>query len=414
MIAYNRTYLENKGLVEKAKYWFAKKLISSEQMALVLDKYNVRFYTPAIFIKIGLFIFTYILIGAAISMYSVIFLLFDKNMDEGFGTFTSFLFAAGSFAALELLIKNKNLFRSGIDEALLYAGLGFLIAALCFLFGDIFDKENTFLFYCILLLPILGAAVVRYTDRLVAMLLAICLYAAYFLLILKLGDIAKMIMPFALMILSAVIYRLTKGPSLISPKGRSLGAQTPSLWEGWGGPYKSCIVVFECVALIVFYLACNYYIIRESSIAFFDMSLAPGEDIPLAFVFYILTAIVPIAYVYFGLKRKDKVLLWIGLVLVAAAALTFKYYFSLGHPEITLTLAGTVMIIIAYVSIKYLKTPKHGITFEEEKDEDSFLKTNAEALIIAQSFSQQGQSQQQSDTNLGGGDFGGAGAGGKF
>ena len=62
-----------------------------------------------------------------------------------------------------------------------------------------------------------------------------------------------------------------------------------------------------------------------------------------------------------------------------------------------------------------MKTPKHGITFEEDKDEDHFLKTNAEALIIAQSFSQQGQNiSQQDDVKLGGGDFGGAGAGNQF
>ena len=73
------------------------------------------------------------------------------------------------------------------------------------------------------------------------------------------------------------------------------------------------------------------------------------------------------------------------------------------------------MIVLAYASIKYLKIPKYGITFEEENDEDSFLKTNAEALIIAQSFTQQAQSnQQQNTTEFGGGDFGGAGAGSKF
>ena len=144
------------------------------------------------------------------------------------------------------------------------------------------------------------------------------------------------------------------------------------------------------------------------------MNLAEGEDIPLAFIFYALTALIPIGYIFMGLKNKDKVSLWIGLLLVAVAVLTFKYYFSLGHPEVTFTIAGTIMILIAYFSIRYLKTDKHGITFKEDVDEDNFLKTNAEALVIAQSFSQQVHSPQQANNDLGGGDFGGGGSGGKY
>ncbi|MCK6648190.1 MAG: hypothetical protein L6Q66_00910 [Bacteroidia bacterium] len=47
-------------------------------------------------------------------------------------------------------------------------------------------------------------------------------------------------------------------------------------------------------------------------------------------------------------------------------------------------------------------------------DEDNFLKTNAEALEIAQSFSQQVHSPQQANSDLGGSDYGGGGSGGKF
>lgn len=397
MIAYNKEYLLNILLLQKAKYWFAKKLLSQEQYKTITEKYVSGFYTPALFVKIGLFIFTYILISAAMSMYSVFFVMMLDSGSEGFMGFTSFLFAVACFVALELLIKNKNLFRSGIDEALLYAGIGFTYGFLAFLFMDIsFRAEDMALFYAILSLPLLGTALARYADRLVALAFIICLYAAFFLLVMKTGDIAKMIMPFALMALSALLY-----------------FQSRKYWSNEGLVYwKHCFTVFECVALIVFYLACNYFVIRESSIEFFDLELTEGEDIPLAFLFYILTALVPISYVYFGLKRKDKTLLWIGLLLVAAAVLTFKHYFSLGHPEVTLTLAGSIMIIIAYFSIKYLKTPKHGITYEEETDEDNFLKTNAEALVIAQSFSQ--QSQPQNDPKFGEGGFGGGGAGSKF
>jgi uncharacterized membrane protein YgcG len=214
---------------------------------------------------------------------------------------------------------------------------------------------------------------------------------------LKFGEIAKNIMPFALMSVSVFIYLAAKKLK-----------QRNDLFY-----WKQCILVFECVALLVFYLACNYFIVRESSLEYFNLQLHEGEDIPIAFVFYILTAAVPLFYVYLGLRKKDKIILWIGLVLIAIAALTFKNYFSLGHPEITLTIAGLTMISVAYFFMKYLKTTKHGITFEDEPDGDNLLKSNAEALLIAQSFTP--NSSQQSDSpQFGGGGFGGGGTGSNY
>lgn len=144
------------------------------------------------------------------------------------------------------------------------------------------------------------------------------------------------------------------------------------------------------------------------------MNLKPGQDIPLAIFFYIFTALVPLLYVFYGLKKRNKTLLWIALILIAAAALTFKYYFSLGHPEITLTSVGIVMILVAYISIQFLKTPKYGITFKEESEEDNFIKTNAEALLVAQSFSQGATEQGTQTDGFGGGKSGGGGAGGNY
>ena len=102
----------------------------------------------------------------------------------------------------------------------------------------------------------------------------------------------------------------------------------------------------------------------------------------------------------------------VSLILIAAAALTFKYYFSLGHPEISLTIGGLIMIGVAYFSIRYLKSDRKGITFKDDPDEDNFLKSNAEALVIAQSFS--APAVQQSGVEMGGGTFGGGGSGNKF
>lgn len=396
MIAYDTTLIRNLAIVKKAKQWYSHQLISTEQMRTIQKNYKTEFYNPNLFIKIGLFLFTWIAIFAALGMYAVLFhSAFDSSL-KGFFIFTCLFFAAICIAALELFIKGKHIFRSGVDECLLYTAIGFIFSGIAYLFHNVSNDQNNILLICIIVVPFLIAGVIRYSDRLVSLVLGITLYTIFFLLLLKFGEIAKMIMPFALMLVSVFLYFIIKKQQ-----------QRRELFY-----WNHCLVIFECLALITFYLAGNYFVIRESSINFFDLKLNTGEDIPLAFVFYILTAIVPLTYIYFGLKRKDKTLLWIGLILVAAAALTFKNYFSLGHPEIALTISGMVMIIVAYAAIRYLKTPKHGLTFKEEIDEDSFLRSNAEALLIAQTFTP--HTTPSSDPELGGGSFGGAGSGGSF
>jgi hypothetical protein len=397
MIAYDIELIRNLAIVKKSKQWYSKQLLSTEQMAAVLKNYKTAFYNPNLFIKIGLFIFTWFVIFSALGFYSVAFFSFLNHGENIFSIFTCFLFAAICFIALELFIKHKKLYCSGVDDCLLYTSLGFLLAGLRFMLNYGYSSQNSFLLLNMLAAPFLAAAVIRYLDRFISLLLIICLYTIFFLLFLKIGEVAKMIMPFALMVVSVPLYLGVKKQK----QGRNL-----FYW-------KNCLVVFECAALLVFYIACNYFVIRESSITFFDQKLGEGEDIPLAFIFYILTAIIPLLYVYYGLKKKDKVLLWVGLAVVAGAVLTFKYYFSLGHPEITLTFAGALMITIAYLSIRYLKTSRHGLTFTEEQDADHFLKSNAEALMIAQTFGQQ-HTPPSGSTEFGGGSFGGAGSSDTF
>ncbi len=397
MIAYNTTYLRNIAIVKKAKLWFSHRLISPEQMATTLKKYDAPFYKPNLFIKIGLFIFTCVLISAALGFYCLFAYSGNHDLGSGFASFTCFLFAVGCFVCLELFIKNNKLYNSGIDDALLYSALSFLFSGICIMVDT--TTDNRILFSLAFFFPFVVMAAIRYVDTPVTLAAALCMYAIFFYALLNIGAVAKLIMPFPLMLFSVPVF-------FIARKQKQNDAYF--LW-------KHCVAVCEAVALILFYLACNYFVIRESSIAFFDMKLEDGQNIPLAFLFYFLTATVPLLYTYYALKTKNKTILLISLLLITTSALTFKYYFSLHHPEITLTGAGIIMILIAYFSIKYLKTDKHSISFKENVNEDNFLKKNAEALIIAQSFSSQATNQHQNDSNtFGGGDFGGGGSGNSY
>ena len=410
MIAYNTQLLKNISILKKTKQWFGQKLLSDEQFKQAYKTYNTPFYNPNIFIKIGLFLFTCFAISSSVGFCYLFYFSSGShyNDEQLFSIVINFVFSIACIFVLEKLIKAKLLFRSGVDEALLYSAIIFLIVTLYMIFSinkyahynGYETTDNTTLWIAIIIFPFLIAASMRYIDRLVTIFTVIVFYSICFLLFIKTGDIAKLVMPFLFMIISAVLYFFVKK------------YQKNDRFIKW----KNLLQTVELTTMIVFYLSCNYFVIREASVTFFNMEITHANDVPLAFLFYILTALVPIVYIYSGLKTKNKLHLLAGLILLTASAVTFKYYFSMGHPEITLTLAGIVMVVVAYVSIRYLKTDKFGITYKEEFDEDNFLKSNAEALVLMQSFATATSPSQPTIDNekFGGGEFGGAGSGGNF
>jgi hypothetical protein len=77
-----------------------------------------------------------------------------------------------------------------------------------------------------------------------------------------------------------------------------------------------------------------------------------------------------------------------------------------------MVIAGAVLIVLAYILIRYLRIPRNGFT-SAPSDEPHPLDTPlVEGLIVAETF----QPQQPADAGLqfGGGSGGGGGAGGQY
>ena len=206
MKAYNDDTIKNSFLKKKAAFWHANKLISDQQYADILKQYSSSFQSSNVFVKIGLFIFISFIALASLGIYSLLFsgLMYAVDGSFIFWTFSCLLFAAACFFVLESFIKNKNIYNSGTDEALLYIGLTFLAVAIFILTDEI--SSNSPLLYFSTALPFIAFAAIRYADRIATLALSFCVYAILFLVIMKLGDVAKLIMPFALMLFSAVLY----------------------------------------------------------------------------------------------------------------------------------------------------------------------------------------------------------------
>ena len=396
MLAYKTEHIDNSEILRNAKKWNKNKLITDQNYETIKSKYANPLYTPNLFIRIGLFIFTFISAFAAIGL-----LMLVTNFSGSQSGFRIHCIVDGIIllALLELLVKGKELYKSGIDDALLYMVVGSLVTGFCLLFynNDLGDSTSMIV-NCFIALPFLILFGIRYSDMLLAAVTFVCAFLLIFLLVSKTGESSKYSMPFIVMILSTALY-------LVLLKFRKL-----TQFRFW----DSSLWILEILSLLIFYLAGNYFVVRTMSEELFGLELNVGEDIPFAFFFYTYTAIVPLVYIFLGLKDKNKVLLQSGLILVVVSVATFKYYYSLGHQEITLTISGIVMIVVAWLSIRYLKVPKFGITYIEDINENTVENFDAEALLTAQTFLNTQSQPGNNTTEFGGGKFGGGGADSSF
>ncbi|MDP3915426.1 MAG: hypothetical protein Q8R96_17000 [Bacteroidota bacterium] len=177
--------------------------------------------------------------------------------------------------------------------------------------------------------------------------------------------------------------------------------------------FDNQFVIVKTIAILVFYIAGNYFVARELSISLMGLQLSASEDIPFAIVFYLLTALVPIGYIYWGIKQKSILFIRIGLLALALSVVTFKYYFSLGHPMLTVTICGAVLIVIALVLFNYLKQIRNGFT-REQLLHDKWSSSDLTAIIASQTLGGNKMNGPEEDVIFKGGSFGDAGAGGNW
>jgi hypothetical protein len=144
------------------------------------------------------------------------------------------------------------------------------------------------------------------------------------------------------------------------------------------------------------------------------LRIEPGEDIPFAFLFYAFTVLVPIGYLTHGILKKKILFIRIGVLLLFASVITYKIYYSSGHPEITLTIVGILITSVTIWLINKLKQPVNGFTREQLLTQEG-LNAHTESIIISTTMGGNSNDQLiENDPGMGGGEFGGGGAGGEF
>ena len=383
MIAYNRQSLDNLDLQQQAREAYEKQLLTREEYDRIRAAYPYVFYLPDIFIRIGLFILTIIAAAAGLGL----FLLAGFGGLSGLSLIT---YGVIAFVVLELFIYTRKMVGSGVDDALLYFASALIISGLNFTSCAYLTPSNN----CTIILALALFGMLRYADRLMTLVAYGAFLCLIFYMVRPLGPIARALLPFGVLGLSIAGYflftRLQKMTALRH--------------------YGSCLHLLRVAALLSGYAAGNYYVIRELN------TMISGTPRPVAFgwLWWLLTALIPIIYIVRGLRKKDFLFLWTGMALVAASIFTVRYYYHLLPAEIVMVIGGIALIAGVYGLTRYLRTPKHGFTAAAPGHPHPLADLPAEGWIVAETFRSVAAQSANGGTHFGGGDTGGGGAGGQY
>jgi len=384
--AYPAAWADDEATRAAADRWQRRGLLTPAQQVAIDAVHPISYYRPHNWIRLLLLVAT--LFGAASGLG---FLLLITKADFNPGVYAA-LVALAAIALLEVLISRSQHYRSGVDNALLYVAV-FAWGCLTYeLTDNAFSLSFFSINWLLLMLAALLVALVRYADPLVA---AVCFIVALWLaaIILMHSQLGRLMLPFGMMaIMGALLLAL-----------RQLPARADYYY------YRSAGLVLRALGLAGLYLAGNYLVVREGHAALLGAG-GPSEQVALAPLFYLFTAGTPVMYIGLGLRRHDRLLLTVGLLTLAFALFTLRYYRSLLPPEIAATLGGLVLLVGALAALRYLRTPRHGLTAEADKAIPPQF--NLESLIIAETVHV--PAAPEASYQFGGGQSGGGGADGSY
>jgi hypothetical protein len=389
MIIHDKNLLNNLFLTEEADSFENGGFISKEQKKIIRNQLPSFKIQNNILVRLGFFLLGSFLYSSICSFISLIAL----SGAESFFKICCFLFAGVGIAGAEILSANKY-YRHGLDDAFILGILLNVGGAVIILTEDfetgltpaVFVAIASFLTYK------------RYLHLLSMLVFCLACSAVLFFGMYEIGDIGKTILPFVVMLVSAGFYFFTKN-------------RIKNLTEVY---YYSGLLLAKSFCLVLFYLSCNYLVVRELSSELLGIDVQPGQDIPFAYFFYAFTFVVPVLYLVQALKTKDRILLWISFAAIAFTIFTIRFYYSVLPIEVALTLGGLVMFGIAFFSIQKLKNKESGLTFKPGRINNSNAILNAETLIVASALGMKPEVKTDSPMDFGGGGFSGGGSSGNF
>ena len=406
--AYNSAWPYHEAIRQAGRSWYRAGLLPLPQLEAIRAAYPLDFYRPNIYLRILLFLLVSLayLVAAGLLGLFIYSLMDTHSYHAGRETLVfgiTFLLAAlaGQFVLINL-IRTSRLYHAGSDQALLYISLGFAAAAIfCFLDAGLPPVEGDWLtlgsaYLPLLLVPVLGLlvlATLSYADPLVAATAYLTTLALLANLLLRFSS-GRLLLPFAVMTAAVGLYYLV----------RRLGRRPDYCY------YRYCLLTLKALALVTFYLGGNYLVVREANASLSGDYVS--RQIPFALVFYLLTTLIPLAYLAHGLRRPDRVWLLTGLATLAFSGYTVRFYHSVLPPAVASALLGAALVALMALALYYLRAPRHGLTAVPDDATSERPGLNLEALIVAQTA--HAPQAPEPGFQFGGGQTGGGGAEGNW
>jgi hypothetical protein len=391
MKAYNETWIRNREIVRQSESWCRRNLLTNEQMEIVRRTYPVGFQQTNGYIEIGLFLFTTVTILGVYLLVSTFFptLVNTKGASSMFNLTFGVLVAGLGW----LLIRQRQLYHNGIDNAFVVMQTGFLVFGL----NQLVPPGLSLATHCLISLPLLLLMLWYYGDTLIAFFTVATIYALVFDWLLDLSG-GRAALPFVMMALSAAIYALAR---LANQKL----SQTPY--------YADCISLVQWCALIALVASSNYFVAREINRLLLKPIPAEAPELSLAFLFWVFTFCIPGAYLQLGLARKNRMLIILGGLGLVGAVITLHHYLQWVSLNVALIAGGLMLIGFSITIIQYLRQPRRGFTDVPDDDSPDEFFLSPEVLAAAQAVTGAPHSHND-NVKFGGGNFGGGGVSGNY
>lgn len=395
MIVYDKSLLDNVYTDEEAKRLKKSGFISPEQYQLISQQLPRLKSQNNIFIRIGFFILGCMLYSSICGFISLIGI---SAMDNSY-LFFIYLFAIIGVGAKEIMSREMKYFGFGLDDAFILGGILALQIAVGLSFEQNYNPN--YLLILITTAIVSSIAYLRYLNLSLAILACFGITASLAYTTFEYLAIGKLILPFVMLLFSGGGYFISKNKlqNLTSPY------------------YYNGLKLAKAFCLILFYLAGNYYVVRELNFSLSGEYYYGGvsAEIPFALFFWAFTISVPVLYLFFSLKNKDRMMLWIGFLALCFAFFTIRMYHHVLPPEVALTIGGLVVFAFTYFSIKKTKFNETGITFKEDRFANPHAFENLQVLVATSQFGIKPEVKiEESPMKFGGGGFSGGGSGGEF
>ncbi|MGH9742770.1 MAG: hypothetical protein ACRD51_10505 [Candidatus Acidiferrum sp.] len=385
------------------KDWAGEGFLTKEQYQRLEQETASELRTTNIFLRLILFLFTVISVGAATALFFKIFL--SRPSEQTIGIFL-LVFAAVCYGAAEAAVSQTRLYRYGIEEALAACSVGFLCVGIltAFFSGSVYFSEPH---SAQIMVPAAGAVFSLWIWRRFGLLYA---YLAAMIFVLFLPGYWTSSQSAQHVIVAAFYAAGLICVTVVRRRHR---------FDYLDAEYS----LVEALSWLGIYLAMN---LKLSSLDLFAQwwgggaGSTSGFPRPFYWTTWVLIWCLPPVVLARGVRQKDRFVIAVGAI---AAILTFvcnKPYLGLQRHTWDPMLLGILLTGVALFIQRWLaRSPggiRHGFTAARLSGKDKRWMGAGSAvlgLVTPQSVTPSPQT-KSSDFRFGGGSSGGGGAGGDF